>query len=133
MPLYDYQCTECDEVFEIQHGMHATVNLFCPKCKGGSLGKLLSTPLHVSVRASKSDLSTLGHLAERNTEGMSDDEREYRDREAVTKKIGPRGEILSDGMTREVPEKDKETVKLHKKINKMSPEQKKRYIETGNT
>ena len=133
MPLYDYQCSDCEEIVEIQHRMQESPILTCGACGKGTLHKMPSKPLYASVRASKSELRTLGHLAERNAEGMSDDERAHRDREAVTKKIGPRGELLSDGMSREVPEKDKETVKLHKKINKMSPEQKKRYIETGNS
>jgi len=34
MPLYEYQCTECGEVFEIFHKMDEEYMDGCPKCKG---------------------------------------------------------------------------------------------------
>ena len=34
MPVYEYQCTECGEVFEILHKMDEEYVDGCPKCKG---------------------------------------------------------------------------------------------------
>jgi putative FmdB family regulatory protein len=133
MPLYDYICDECQAVFETQHGMFEKVELFCPRCKeqlnrSVMLKKTLSVPLYASVRVSKGDLKTLGHRAERNRETMSEDEREHLKRKHVTKKIGP------DGKEREPTEtQEQKTKKSHQKINSMSPAQKKKYIETGET
>jgi putative FmdB family regulatory protein len=38
MPTYDYKCTDCDDVFEIVHGLDDTVES-CPKC-GGKVRRL---------------------------------------------------------------------------------------------
>jgi len=119
--------------FEIKQGFNDDPYVDCPLCDSpGTLNRVPQSLLHASVRLSTSEIKNLGHLAERNTTRMSEDERVYRDHQHETKKIDPRGNILSSGMTREKVVKDKEKKKLHKKLNKMSPEQKKRYIETGN-
>ena len=32
MPRYDYRCTACDTVFEIEHGMREHPDVTCPEC-----------------------------------------------------------------------------------------------------
>lgn len=32
MPIYEYQCTHCDEVFEIFHKIDEDGKVSCPKC-----------------------------------------------------------------------------------------------------
>ena len=32
MPRYDYRCTACDTVFEIEHGMREHPEVSCPSC-----------------------------------------------------------------------------------------------------
>ena len=32
MPIYDYDCTSCDNIFEIQKGWNDDLNASCPKC-----------------------------------------------------------------------------------------------------
>ncbi len=32
MPIYEYQCTQCDEVFEIFHKIDEDGKVTCPKC-----------------------------------------------------------------------------------------------------
>lgn len=32
MPRYDYRCTACDTVFEIEHGMREHPDVTCPSC-----------------------------------------------------------------------------------------------------
>lgn len=34
MPLYDYKCSKCGHVFEIQQRISEEPLKFCPKCKG---------------------------------------------------------------------------------------------------
>ncbi len=34
MPLYDYKCTKCEHIFEVQQRISEEPLKFCPKCKG---------------------------------------------------------------------------------------------------
>jgi putative FmdB family regulatory protein len=34
MPLYDYKCTKCGHVFEVQQRISEEPLKFCPQCKG---------------------------------------------------------------------------------------------------
>jgi putative FmdB family regulatory protein len=34
MPVYEYQCTECNEIFEIFHGIDEEYRDGCPECLG---------------------------------------------------------------------------------------------------
>jgi len=34
MPIYEYQCSHCNEVFEIFHKMDEDCKVACPKCLG---------------------------------------------------------------------------------------------------
>lgn len=43
MPLYEYQCTNCNERMEILQGINDPPYNHCPKC-GGDMKKLLSSP-----------------------------------------------------------------------------------------
>ncbi len=43
MPIYEYQCTECGERFEVRQNVGADgSSLSCPKCHSGNPRKLLS-------------------------------------------------------------------------------------------
>lgn len=41
MPLYEYQCTECDNLFELRQKFSDEPARECPKC-GGAVQKLIS-------------------------------------------------------------------------------------------
>lgn len=43
MPIYEYQCTACNERHEIIHRFSDAPATHCPKC-GGDLKKLISSP-----------------------------------------------------------------------------------------
>ncbi len=43
MPIYEYQCDRCKEVFEIFHKVEEDCGVACPKCLG-SVKKLISAP-----------------------------------------------------------------------------------------
>jgi putative FmdB family regulatory protein len=34
MPVYEYQCTACGEIFEVLHKIDEEYNEGCPKCRG---------------------------------------------------------------------------------------------------
>ncbi len=52
MPLYDYECTECDFTLEITHSMVENPELCCPEC-GYDMKRKVATP-SISVRSPKS-------------------------------------------------------------------------------
>ena len=44
MPVYEYQCTECGERFEVRQAIGADgSSLSCPKCQAGNPRKLFSS------------------------------------------------------------------------------------------
>lgn len=69
MPLYDYECKCCGSIVETFHGMHDKPHVECDAC-GSSMDKVILQPPrgYVSVR-------TLGMLAQKNAERMSEDEK----------------------------------------------------------
>jgi len=56
MPIYEYQCTQCDEKFEVRQSMGEDGSrLSCPKCSAENPRRLLST--FFSPGSSSSELS----------------------------------------------------------------------------
>lgn len=55
MPVYAYQCKECDETFEIRHRMGETVHN-CQAC--GAESSLVRVPAMFSVTENKQNKST---------------------------------------------------------------------------
>ena len=43
MPIYEYECDHCNEMFEIFHKIDEDCKVACPKCLG-SAKKLISAP-----------------------------------------------------------------------------------------
>ncbi|HZO92395.1 MAG TPA: FmdB family zinc ribbon protein [Candidatus Baltobacteraceae bacterium] len=41
MPLYDYQCRDCQQVTEIRHGFRETYDGSCPAC-GGEMARVFN-------------------------------------------------------------------------------------------
>lgn len=41
MPLYDYQCSKCENVVEVRHGFNDTYAEACPAC-GGEMKRLIN-------------------------------------------------------------------------------------------
>lgn len=104
--IYAYECNNCNLKVDIIQRMNDEPFKVCPTCGSPDFHKVMTVPMHVSVRLGKSDIKTLGHLAHRNSEEMD-----------------KRGEL---------PESTKKPIDpLTKKINKMNEKQKKDYIEKG--
>ena len=51
MPIYDYQCTDCNSKYDIFHnGREAKEDIVCPSCGSVHYKKLMSIPV-VSMRS----------------------------------------------------------------------------------
>lgn len=131
MPTYDYQCDGCESIFEVKHGYHDEPELECPDCGSSSFTKLLNTPTIIYTPGDHE--CTVGTLAERNANRMSDDaKRHLLDKQKTKKKEGK----LPPGMKRVEPPKEKpwhiDDAKKIKKLSKISdPKKLERYIQTG--
>ena len=79
MPTYTYYCNKCNEMFELFfHIKDYKSNPACPKCSLFETYRLYAVDAltqSASVKKSDSELKTLGDLALRNSEKMSDDQK----------------------------------------------------------
>lgn len=81
MPEYSYCCEKCNNKFSIVCSIRDyTENAICDKCRSNKTYRLyqedLST-LNMSIKLSDSEVKTLGHLANRNAEKLSEDHKEH--------------------------------------------------------
>ena len=114
MPTYEYKCSNCGHSFEVVQSMKSRKKRKCPSCKQSKLEKVIGTPM-VFV---KGEPQTIGHWAERNTQKMG--RYELGDKEGERKEnIKKDKPILGSGPA------------TQKEIKKMTPTQKKKYIEEG--
>ena len=112
MPIYDFECKKCAYYTEITQRMDDPSEHDCPHCGKKTLVKVLINPPAMFVRGSP---QTIGQLADRNTENMGRYELQEKAHE--------------HGMKQD--KKAKETRDTHRKINSMTPEQKLKWIRTG--
>jgi len=112
MPIYTYRCDGCDFEFEATQSIKDKPLRKCHKCNRNALQRLLHAPICIMMN----DVTTIGQLAEKNS-----------------KKIGKYKleELEANDPGIQKKKKNKEKKELHDKINKMTPQQKKRYIEEG--
>jgi putative FmdB family regulatory protein len=47
LPKYDYKCSACDTVYELQRSMFDESSVTCPKCGSQDAVKLMSAPASV--------------------------------------------------------------------------------------
>ena len=60
MPIYEYQCTECRERFEVRQSIGEDSSLLnCPKCHAGNPKRLISS--FFAQRPSASEFSDIGY------------------------------------------------------------------------
>lgn len=125
MPTYEYKCdnNKCNCYFDIKQSFDDDALVTCPLCKEDTLYKVIGVP-HVFIYQ---EPSTVGHLAERNTKQMGNYEYESRVNEQSEGKTHFAKTMSGNqspvpGMT---PEK-------YSKLINATPEQTRRYIDTGN-
>lgn len=76
MPLYDLKCDNCGHQFEIHKKFHDPLPKKCPEC-----GKLKLYQEYSVYGTVQQEPTTLGQLADRNTQKMSSAELEERRRQ----------------------------------------------------
>lgn len=148
MPRYDFECQECGCVQEIYRSIGGDLpekvsdldNVCCNI--NSEVRQIIHAP-YASIKLTNSEIKELGHLAERNSETMSNDQKMLLNAKHRTKKMNS-GNNLPDGMTRIRTEKtmsyddiiqtaneQKEREMRNGKINKMTDSQKNKWIKDG--
>lgn len=109
---YDYQCSSCNSLHEIEHGIKTTKKK-CPKCGENKLEKVfLSAPIGFV----RQEVTTIGQQAERNAKRLGKNEiqeRELKDKEG-------KKEAMSQAKK-----------ELYKKLGKADDSKRERYIVDG--
>lgn len=112
MPTYDFECEPCAYYTEIVQGPSEPSTHVCPLCNEESLKKVFINAPHMSVRG---DVKTLGQQADKNTKNMGKYELEDKNK--------------ANNM--DLHNKHKEVSAQRRKINKMTPQQKVKWIKDG--
>ena len=113
MPLHDYECTKCGKFFSDVYQKYEDDPLTkCEVCGEESLQKIFAVPTFFVAQEAK----TLGQVADRNAKKMG--RREVQERDLKNK------EKTKSAMS----EAKKE---LYGGINKMTDQQKRKYIDNG--
>ena len=112
MPTYDFECEKCAYYTEIRQRMEDPSSHKCPCCGDKTLVKVFINPPLTFV---KGDPSTIGQLADRNTQKMGTYELEDKQNQ--------------HGMNKNKEETQKR--ETHRKINTMTPERQAKWIHTG--
>lgn len=112
MPEYDYECKECNYSLSIVESIHSEAQTICPECQKKSFRRVI---LEAPMFTMKGEAKTLGQLADRNTQKMGKYELENR--------------MQQDNM--ELHKKNKDVSAKRRRLNKMTPEQKRKWIMEG--
>jgi len=107
----------------------------CPSCQKQSLERVLTIP-YVAIKKSDGEI-TIGHLANRNSQRFSDDQKGHllnkdKSDKSVPDRELPTGMSWAEKQTLQPTLLDKYQTASHKEINKMTDKQKDTYIKTGN-
>lgn len=104
MPTYTFTCDECYNIFEIFCSYaEYTDKQKCTKCHSKKTSRLYAMDLNnlaASVKKSDSELKTLGDLAKRNADRMSDDQKHELYVKHNNYKEEPSDKPLPEGMSR---------------------------------
>jgi putative FmdB family regulatory protein len=114
MPTYDFECEPCAYYTEIFQNINDSNIHQCPICEQQTLKKVFISPPMGFVRG---EATTIGQLADRNTQKMG--------------KIELEEKKLRDKINTGITQEQKQRREMHQKIASMTPEQKVKYIQTG--
>lgn len=111
---YDYECSKCSHTLtDVEQSVKDKPLVRCPECGKHSLERVM---ISAPISFVQQEATTIGQQAERNTKKMGKLEaQERRLRDQDNKKVAL----------------DEAKLEMNRKINKMTDEQKKRYIENG--
>lgn len=114
MPLYDYECKECEyKMSDIYQSIKEDSLIECPSCKSHSLERIIYGGIYASVK----DVKTIGQLADKNWKNLG----HYKQSEINSIKKDQSKKSIFD----EVGQASRH------EINRMTSEQKTKYIMTG--
>lgn len=105
--IYAYECQDCKKTLDVVQRMSDEPLKICPNCGSYNFHKVMTVPMYCSVKIGKSDIKTLGHLAQRNSDEM--------DKKGLLPPESPK----------------KKEQKLMKKLAKLNKTQQKDYVERG--
>lgn len=106
MPLYSYICNNCEGFFEIVYSYSEydknKNKTKCPACQSTNVERDINdmASLNTSIKKSDSELKTIGDLALRNSERMSDDQKQDLYTKHNSYKEQPNDKPLPKGMSR---------------------------------
>jgi len=86
MPRYNYHCEDCDEYFEIKHGMMESLEN-CNICDSQAFRRVPSIPTYINKLKKSSEKKT-GSIVEeyikKNRESVSEEKKKLREKEYKT-------------------------------------------------
>ena len=118
MPTYDYVCESCGhEINDLYQSFSEDTLVKCPSCGQDSLNRVIYGGIGTFVK----DVKTVGQLADKNWKSMGNYKRSEieQSRKESSKSNDSPLSVFGDAS--------------RSQINKMTPEQKKKYIITGET
>lgn len=118
MPRYDYLCESCGhEINDLYQSFSEDSLIKCPSCSQDSLGRVIYGGLGTFVK----DVKTIGQLADRNWKSMGQYKKSEIEQQRKESNKSNESPLSSFGKA------------SRSEINKMTQEQKKKYIITGET
>lgn len=114
--LYDYRCEECAyNMIDVYQSINDEALINCPNCGNDSLQRVI----HGGIACFVKDVKTIGQLADKNWSTLGTYKRSEIEEKGKTKVSKEQSIFSSAGNA------------TRKEINKMSPEQKTKYIMEG--
>lgn len=118
MPTYDYQCESCGhEINDLYQSFSEDSLIKCPSCHQDSLNRIIYGGLGTFVK----EVKTIGQLADKNWKSMGSYKKSEIEQHRKDSSKTEESPLSSCGKANRT------------QINKMTPEQKKKYIITGET
>jgi putative FmdB family regulatory protein len=104
MPTYSYKCNNCEQEFELFFYIKDyTEQPPCPACKSNKTIRLVSRDVmtqNMSVKKADNELKTIGDIANRNRDRLSEDEKKHLFDKHNSYKNEQSNKKLPSGMTR---------------------------------
>ena len=135
MITYVYECSNCGHTMEKQQSIKDNALKRCPFCKKHKLFRVICTPMYVKVIG---EPTTVGQLAERNSKGLSQEQIDIAQMTNRTPKSISRipqhllPKASPSPQTKDNPPwMENPRTKKTKDVVRMTPEQVKKYVQTG--
>lgn len=108
--LYDYECSNCNhQLKDVYQSIKDDALTLCPSCNTNNLNRIIYGGLGSFMK----DAKTIGQLSDKNWSSLGHYQKSEIEAQNKDKKI------------------EKEKRELNKQLNSMTPQQKKKYIITG--